>query len=301
MRAPMTYHEQRGASLGCLVFRRRGSSVTISPDLPGSPMAPALRALESGDVVGAFGASTLALDMSNGRLSGFEKSLAAFIHYKAGHFDAILPLLHSDLRRGEADADACILIAEWYAQSGCHLAALNMLLRVPTLGWPALSECYRMAATRLESYSRTRVNEVSGYESYRPPGEDSERGLAGDRTDPRLRILQAPWGVPLEEVAHIRGQQLELWNVTQAEQGLASLPVAPAMLDPSDVLFKYQSARRPKGLTGGARQLLLLYSRRSSLRWMPFQWSIARPTREAAVLPLARFKVQSKRKDRRYD
>ena len=66
-----------------------------------------------------------------GVLDHVEAATVAHILVRTGNLDLMSSWVEDLIAGGDRLSDCLILAAEWYAHAGCHLAAQNLVARIP--------------------------------------------------------------------------------------------------------------------------------------------------------------------------
>lgn len=248
---PMDYSSRERRSVGWLVLRRHGSALFVAGRLPAGRASQVAAALEMGDTETAGRAAAGILRSSRGRdlPVGAESALLATALVASGRFDDLAPWIGRSLSDPVASSDLHAAMAEWYSQYGCHLAALNLLVRMTEIGRPVLTRSYRVAMALLSAYAESGPVMDHVYASARETGFSRELfRLVGER-DPR-------------SIPHVRGQELESWNKQQAGTAADHLSRGVSAVDWDQLFLTY------RGSAAGGLRL------RTQPGWRRFDWRL---------------------------
>jgi hypothetical protein len=231
-------------------FRQVGSTITVSARHPDSRLARATQAARIGRLADAVELVGPYVRRYRARktFDYVEAATVAYVLLRAGELDSLTTWIDDLIDGGDQVVDCLILAAEWYAEAGCHLTALNLLSRIPDRGLPLLSGSYGLAKARLVAYG---VTEARGATL----GSDTKRPTT-------------------DKDACMRGQSLELWNVRQAGKIAEFLSHRISNVDWSEQFLKVETE-------GGGRRLRVLslalrhgLATRLDPSWVPLSWQL---------------------------
>lgn len=249
---PMVYSQRAGRSEGRLILRRHGRALFVSGRMPTGEARLIAASLESGDTesAGRAAAGLLQRFRRTEHLSGVDGAVVASALAASGRFGDLAPWVGRHLNDPVAASDLHAVMAEWYAQFGCHLAALNLLAHIPRLGRPVLSRSYAIALNLLSAYAGSGPVVEDVYANLQYPNSYGRLGYLGGEEDPR-------------SIPHVRGQELEPWNRTMAGEAAARLSDGVNVVDRGHLFLTYQGAQ--------TNELQL----RLQNGWKRFEWHLA--------------------------
>jgi hypothetical protein len=142
---------------------RHAPTATISGDLADPELRAARQFAWGGNLGEAMHLVRPYLDdyRVNEPTNDLEAAAVAYIVIRAGDVNALFPWGLELSRSPRLAADGLVVAAEWFAEAGCHLTALNMLRRMTSMGFPLFTDGYSLAIARLASYATVDIRSRS--------------------------------------------------------------------------------------------------------------------------------------------
>jgi hypothetical protein len=197
------------------------------------------------------------------------------------------------------NADSLVIASEWFGNAGCHLSALNLLKRLPNVGFPLFTDGYSLAIARLAAYAPRRLGgrpswrvessatgaaapfhavaaSVGKEWEYFPPEQQRPNEASPEQRRPNEASWQRYYSLIREAsptpVAWITGQNLMPWNCDDAGNVHRYLLRDIKTVDWSSYFLRISLARfsRPRAL----RTALDWLSTRLMREWTAITWRI---------------------------
>ncbi len=281
---PMLYQASKDRSVGRLVLRRHGSALILTSQTAFGADYAIAAALNIGDVESAGRAAVARLHPASKDSTppnGVEGALVAAALTASGRFASLSDWIGESLEDPVAASDFYAAMAEWYAQAGCHLAALNLLLQIPSLGKPVLARSYGTAMALLVAYASQGPVSRGAYD------------MATESTSTQLSRLAHGLERDPRAIEHVRGQELERWNRAEARQCAAALSRGVQTVDHDQLFLTYHTrlANRDEAKMRPLTRDQLRFALQSG--WKRFDWRVFDQERQKRILNRTNILVSS--------
>jgi hypothetical protein len=262
------YDRKAKTSTAIVVPQRLGRTVTLSARPANARLAQAARSAETGRLTDAVQLIQPFVDKyrSGDLQDAVEALTVAYVLVRSGDFASLSPWVESLVSNGPFLSDALVLFAEWYGHAGCHLSALNLLSQLPSSGLPLLAGCYALASARLAAYATAGTQDATGD---RAASEEASQLDSNSPAGDYLASKHHPENAP-----HIRGQQLEDWNVSQARDVLSYLSTGISAVDWSEHFLKLDLSTKRTWLARPGTFIAEAFETRLRRGWGAVRWQL---------------------------
>jgi hypothetical protein len=273
------YAQRDGKTRALVSLRRVGTTATLSARDVDPQLSQASRSISQGRADEAINSLVpFVLRYSDRGVSNHvEAATVGYILVRTGNLDLMSAWIDDLVAGGDRLSDCLILAAEWYANAGCHLAAINLLARVPMTGLPLLSGCYALAKARLVAYAAVEPG----------PTRRSGRGEKRVPIDVHGSTHTSPSFESAVALPRVRGQELEAWNVADAYRISTYITQGISRVDWSEQFLKVELEASDDSV--GTVRLAAKHFVLTRLQgdWIPLAWGLS-PRFRGSSSPRAR-------------